>query len=188
MSAPNLQTSNVVSKQETVKKGILSEHKDLLLSLQKTKLNCMTDDIVQLLLDSPMIYEDSYLPYNDEFSDGDYIDQVSPTDLKRPIMWGIDPYERLYISIRKKTQKIGIDGIKIVGSGKLNVETFFQRYTENYDVWTSGGGGSGIRIVQNRLKENEFDHLKNFLQKGFTTLSTSLLPKSNPVSYRIQCS
>ena len=52
----------------------------------------------------------------------DYIDNIKPSDLTYPVMRGKDIYNRLYVVVHYKN----------------NVQTYFQRYTNDDTLWTYG--------------------------------------------------
>lgn len=69
----------------------------------------------------------------------DYIDQIKPHHLSHHIMKGKDHYNRLYIVVLFKG----------------NVQTYFQRYTNDTSIWTYGEyidreKTDSVRILTNR--------------------------------------
>lgn len=63
--------------------------------------NSLITKIIEIMEKSPYITEESYLPYEDRFCGyTDYLDQVLVKDLKLPIMWGIDRFDRLFIAVK----------------------------------------------------------------------------------------
>ena len=77
------------------------------------------------------------LEWDDKFMGStDYIDNIIPQDLSSKIMMGIDNYNRPFISLR--TNK----------NGNKNVDTLFQRYTNEKNTWTYGTNGYSQLIIE----------------------------------------
>lgn len=67
------------------------------------------------------------LKWNDNFLGGTgYIDSIKEEDVNYPIMYGIDCYGRVYITL------------KFIENERKKVITFFQRYDDYKDCWTHG--------------------------------------------------
>jgi hypothetical protein len=85
----------------------------------------------------------------------DYIDFLQPKDLTAPIMRGIDCFRRPFITFRYMVS----DGRN---SDNMEVETIFQRYTDDKLCWTSGGYGKQISLYTSRIN-NEYELIKAHL-------------------------
>jgi hypothetical protein len=105
------------------------------------------------------------LKWQDGFHAGGtgYVDGISPSDMEHSVMWGIDPWNRLYIATK-------IEGTTI-NNRKLEpgVETFFQRYTNDGNVWTSGhhhglDDSSSISIISSRMDESIFAQFQRLVK------------------------
>ena len=86
------------------------------------------------------ISEDNYLSWDDRYISrkGGQIDGIMISDISYPVMWGIDPKDRLFIVIKCK-HKTAIEGPEIYKSGvqnnfsKIVCKTFtiYQQYSMN---------------------------------------------------------
>lgn len=136
----------------------------------------MTGELMELVM---KWHPNSFLEYKDSFSSSDYIDRISGRDLKHPIMWGFDKYNRAFIAIRSYVSRLEIRDekeIKEVTETKVEnaypkVETFFQRYSEDTSIWTSGGNPC-YTICPSRIRDEELEHVKNLIVKGETIIVT----------------
>lgn len=107
-----------------------------------------------------------FLAWKSEFHrcGGDYIDSVQPSDVSAPVMRGEDPWGRPYITV--KTEQCGkkTGDFKMNPEDKKGVETLFQRYTKDQDVWVSGNHFARCTIDMHALREKEFSDFAAFLQ------------------------
>ena len=114
----------------------------------------------------------------------DYIDGIREIDMKKPVMWGIDNCRRLFVAIRKTSYHI--DDGTLVDSDI--VETFFQRYSNEGDVWTSGSRYSSItEIIQSKMEEKQYETFKNLILTGEAIHERCSLLTNNIVKYRLVC-
>ena len=58
------------------------------------------------IFDKKIILNLPILTYKDRFSLGDYIDNIRNSDLKYPIMIGVDDWNRPFITFKASSQKI----------------------------------------------------------------------------------
>jgi hypothetical protein len=126
-----------------------------------------TSPIIDHLVTSPHL--NCRLDWDNKFCSLDYIDNISPEDLKSPIMWGIDNSHRLFIAIRTRMND----------NPRLVVETFFQRYTYG-KKWVSGEqlphritGYSNVEVVHCSMADEKTSAYQNFLNlllKGYTEI------------------
>lgn len=108
-----------------------------------------------------------HLPWNQRFLNdvGGYIDGVRASDMKYPVMWGIDPANCLYISLKLQDAN---------QKSNIGVETLFQRFTGRQDTWTSGSRAQPLRINETQISfvttTVKDDHIARFAQliKGET--------------------
>ena len=135
-----------------IKNGLAEGSSRCLLKYKEKFPESLTFKIVDLLLNSPLIQEDSYLCWQSHFvSNAGFIDYVKPEDLKKPIMWGIDPHKRLFIAIRTKLEELkDSQSNQIIYKyeahyhqdihlkTELGVETFFQCLPDIGEDWASG--------------------------------------------------
>jgi len=56
-----------------------------------------------------------------------YVDKLKPEELPHPVCLGEDIHGRPYVAVRFRR------------NGRLHVEALFQRYTNDANLWTSGG-------------------------------------------------
>lgn len=75
------------------------------------------------IFDKKIIFNLPILAYKDRFSLGDYIDSIRNSDLKYPIMIGVDDWNRPFITFKVKNHAI----------------TVFQRYSDCKETWAVGG-------------------------------------------------
>ena len=105
--------------------------------------------------DGMSITDIQVLPFNDRYiGSTDYIDGIYPLDMKYRVMIGVDRYKRPFISLK-------ID--------EKNVQTFFQRYSDNTNCWSHGKIGSNplVECSGNTLRQtDEMEKIKMFIQKN----------------------
>tara|TARA_B100000524_G_C23647659_1_gene369042 strand:- start:584 stop:1159 length:576 start_codon:yes stop_codon:yes gene_type:complete len=83
-------------------------------------------DIINLFGGLDKFIEYPILKWEDKFMGGtDYIDQILIEDLKHPIMFGIDNYERPFIAIKYFNKK-------------PTCVVLFQRFSDTIKIWTHG--------------------------------------------------
>lgn len=90
-------------------------------------------EILKQIPDKTNIHSIDYKP---SFCGIDYIDGVKVADVKHPLSFGIDPYDRVFLSI------------KFTYNGKEIVETLFQRYTRDMGNWTVGTSMKYYGVLQ----------------------------------------
>lgn len=117
--------------------------------LRKRKFITHLPDGLEINVDDLPILE-----FKDKFiGSTDYIDRVRISDLSAPVMVGIDRYRRAYIVLRMNFKSKTHNRVETV------VHTFFERYTNERQVWTVGTCyGLQFEICQTRL--NDEDKLK----------------------------
>lgn len=96
--------------------------------LQKIGADSIPAKAFELLEKTRGISCENFLPWNSKFLGGDYIDRVRPEDLKQPVMWGIDPSNRPFISLRYVCNEVQQGAI-----------TLFERYDDFSANMVSGG-------------------------------------------------
>jgi len=95
------------------------------------------------------------------------IDFIVAYDMNYPIMKGMDKYKRLFICF-----KLNIIDMKTSKEKKI-VATFFQKYTNNYNLWAYGNNN-----------ENNIFYYDNYVRvKDYTNLEKrlSLLLEGKPI-------
>tara|TARA_Y100000991_G_C21934568_1_gene332370 strand:+ start:149 stop:727 length:579 start_codon:yes stop_codon:yes gene_type:complete len=167
--------SNKTKKNLTVKISKLSK-KCRILSYQKLKEYYISKNfdkyIISMLGGMENMINFPILKWNDKFiGSTDYIDNIMPQDLSSKIMIGIDNYNRAFISLR--TNK----------NGKRNVDTLFQRYTNEKNTWTNGTNGrsqliteGGHFYIRGKIKHKHIEqNIENLLEsKGYIFLPSFL--------------
>lgn len=98
----------------------------------------------------------------DKVGHTDYIDFLRPNDLSFPIMRGVDTFKRPFISLRYIDRRYN----------ETKVETFFQRYSDDYLTWTSGGS-SDLSCNLSRVGLN-FSHLFDMETKTATKIKSQI--------------
>lgn len=133
---------------------ILLQHKA---KVQDTYPLNHTGMIIDYILTSSHL--EAKLDWNPKFCPYDYIDNIDSKDMKSPIMWGIDGFDRLFVAMRTRLD----------GNPKLSVETVFQRYTGG-KKWASGAKSphhdesfGTIRLIHSTLAENDGEAFQNFM-------------------------
>ena len=93
------------------------------------------NNFIKLVNSTTGISCENYLPWKGKFllSGTGYIGKMKPADLKKPVMWGIDSWQRVYFAIKHTCN----------GSVE-RVVTIFQRYTDDYTLLASGGQRCGL--------------------------------------------
>lgn len=91
-------------------------------------------EIFKSAKESGQISEETYLPWESSFHGGTgYIDNITSTDVKLPVMWGISPMNHLFIVVKTSCQT--------ESNKKLEICTLFPREPEsiiNFKVIKSG--------------------------------------------------
>lgn len=99
-----------------------------------------------------------------------YIDGLEPGDMPRPVVVGTDRGGRRFIAVRVKQICP-----KRLGDSDIGVETFFQRYTDATDVWTSGGD-MGV-LSGGRVKESDLEALTELIENGGVVITSEYCGK-----------
>lgn len=141
------------------------------------------------------------LPWRDYFAGGvlgntGYIDSVFPRDLSRPVMWGIDPHGRFYVSIRTRYEVswsqleefpllLGTDGVNSTCPlwhklGGWSVETLFQKRSSCSSIYVGNHGAEHSKIFG---KPSPFDQW-NVDIENFLTSITQLLKHGSVIHSR----
>ena len=121
--------------------------------LQSKDVNSLTARVMNAVA-SVQSLKETQLEWKDSFHKGGtgYIDGVKASDLSKPVMWGIDNYNRPFVALKLQTAE---------GDGQPGVETIFQRYTDDATVWTSGNHYSnlpaGVEIIRSSMGYREFN-------------------------------
>lgn len=118
--------------------GQLQTKQKVLEILKKTKLLKYLSPKFQLVGQFPI------LPFQPHFLGAtSYLDGIKARDMTHPVMFGVDPYRRVYIcvkyrccqdSFRQNNEEVQIDP-----TGKIFTLTVFQRYTESRGTWCKAG-------------------------------------------------
>ena len=128
-----------------------------------------TNRIFKILQETRGIALGNYLPWSDTFSvqtipgGRKHISRINPSNLNRPVMWGIDPTGRPFIAFkylfRKFRQK----------TATLKPESFvlFQSIPKTGLIVQKGGSSTILNLDPHDHGEAFFDNLKKFL--GGTT-------------------
>lgn len=106
------------------------------------------------------------LQWEDRFHRGgtDYIDGIHPSDMKDPVMWGFDRWNRLFVAVKSNATLVDTEkgSAKYLSTG---VETFFQRYTGDEQTWTSGGHFSHrVNVITSRMDNNNLELFQNLIK------------------------
>ena len=85
--------------------------------------------IIGAVLDRAMECGASFGTYSrrDVVGSTGYVDQIKAEELPHPVCLGTDAHGRPYVAVRFRH------------NGVLRVEALFQRYTDDTNLWTSGG-------------------------------------------------
>lgn len=182
------------------------EQKKLLSNYKTNFPGMMTETIADLLLNSPSIDEDCQLAWQECFIGGTgYLDQIRPQDLKKPIMWGIDKWGRLYITIKTK---LSPDPSKPVieqslfqwcmnsvtnifnrtpPARLLGTETYFQRFSDMGSIWhVCSHYSHGVPIITIHPDNDiNLDGLRDLLKNGH--IFRSVVGIDNTIYYKVEC-
>lgn len=107
-------------------------------------------------------WQDRFQTGGTEYSDGSIrpIDGIRPSDMSHPVMWGIDRWRRLYIATKMEGVTYPYPSQRGIG-----VETFFQRYSDDGNIWTSGDHyGLPAKIISNSMGDKEFDLFQKLIK------------------------
>lgn len=85
-----------------------------------------------------------------------YIGGVQPRDLSAPIMRGVDPWGRPFVSILTEAERT-IDG---ESARYIAVETLFQRYPDSLEPWTSGSHYDVMPLVRSVVNDKALNQLR----------------------------
>lgn len=133
--------------------------------LNKVDDGSFTAKIIRIMQSSPYITEDSYLSYERRFiGNTDYLDRIHVKDMKLPIMWGIDQYDRLFVAIKKIYYDA--EGHPLKHNRTIeSVETYFQRYSNNDRCWSNGSC-----YIKNKgyISQDNYEIFENLLLEGKT--------------------
>lgn len=108
-------------------------------------------DIINMCGGLPHIFSLPKITLSKDRYRGDYIDFVQPSDLDAPMTRGIDPYNRPFISFRCRIRSLQTPDKE----DRLEVETMFQRYTDNRHIWAVGGSSHEISMGCTRITGDE---------------------------------
>lgn len=105
------------------------------------------------------------LKYKKSFARGtDYIDRIRPHDMSKPIMIGVDSYQRPYVCIKYKCINNPYTNIN---TEYEYVITFFQRHTGSKEGWVKAGHNTGPIINYSNVLLDDLSKkmiLKNIYQ------------------------
>lgn len=107
------------------------------------------------LLDYPLLeWRDKFLGHTG------YIDEIRPEDVSHPVMLGVDSYGRAFATIRTYNPS---------RPSHIQLETMFQRYSNNLTTWTVGTRTGGFikstphylsrGVIQHKLLEENMRNL-----------------------------
>ena len=97
---------------------------------------------INTIFDKKIIFNLPILTYRESFSLGDYIDNIRNSDLKYPIMIGVDDWNRPFITFKANFQK-------------YRAITVFQRYSDCKKIWAVGGlGGKSPEFMYDEGHQN----------------------------------
>lgn len=108
---------------------------------------------VMRAVSSAISLEETELKWQNTFHEGGtgYIDGVKPADLSHSVMWGIDSWDRPFVALKLREAN---------GVGEPGVETLFQRYIEEENIWASGKHYLQLpkhaKLVDTRMGSAEF--------------------------------
>lgn len=172
------------------------EHQSILFEYKAKFPNSLTAKIIDLILESHLFDQDNFLEYDERFCMLDYIDGIRADDMKKSIMWGIDSWRRLFVAIRKTAYVEEINSSdsdsKCSAPFASNiVETFFQRYCTDGNIWTSGTAYSNgaIEIIKSTMRDAsvEYETFKNLVLHGKALHCTISLLSGEVKNYRLVC-
>ena len=105
-----------------------------------------------------------------------YIDFIKPSEVKYPIVQGVDKFNRPFFCIHLK----GLKGEKEI----TFFQTFFQRYSDNNDLW-HGAGHYGTQPIETSggMDDDTRKDLKNIVQGE--TITPSRLTSDNYSNLRL---
>ena len=126
-------------------------------SLQIHDLNSTITKLFKMVVMKVRLNEENFLPWKDMYYAGStgYIDGISAKDLKHPVMWGIDPKGRPFVSFRYK-HSYSDKSINEEGYESL---TFFQRYCESGNCVPSAGGNTKLLPINFNTFVSGFEKL-----------------------------
>ncbi len=145
----------------------LQTKKLVLETLRKTKLLNYISPKLHLIRQFPI------LPFQPHFLGAtSYLDGIKARDMTHPVMFGVDPYRRVYIcvkyrccqdSFRQNNEEVQIDP-----TGRIFTLTVFQRYTESRSTLCKAGSAADcyqnpyLNGTRTRLSQQEISlFLKN---------------------------
>ncbi|NGX60068.1 MAG: hypothetical protein KR126chlam3_01230 [Chlamydiae bacterium] len=75
--------------------------------LQEIRVSVQPTSDIRHLIDAVDTTCKNYLPWKDSFSQGaGSIDGISNSDMKSPVMWGIDPFDRFFVAMEYSCNKV----------------------------------------------------------------------------------
>jgi hypothetical protein len=109
------------------------------------------------------------LDIKDKNGDTDYLDFIKYTDISSPVTIGKDKFNRSFFVIRANI-------IKADNSTESTLETFFQRYTDCYDLWHGcGHDGHYFISTQGGIDKNQAMFLIELVEVGYVNLTEELM-------------
>ena len=139
---------------------------------QEVKPGTLTDTIIKTvrLLNLPK------LEWQDRFHEGGtgYIDGIRPKDMPHSAMYGVDNFGRLYVALKTVLRRENSSQVSYPG-----VETFFQRYTDNQNCWTSGNHyGHRIHVIIDRMYARELDLFQRLVRGEEVSIEDGYQPET----------
>ena len=129
----------------TNKKELYDQYLNELLKLKKIYINNLLPNHISNILENYNYEEIKFLKFRKKFLGiTEYIDRIKKTNVKHPIMFGIDNFERPFI-----TFKIRINNKQNI------VHTLFQRYSDYKFKWVFGTAYYTYNIHETTLPSDE---------------------------------
>ena len=141
-------------------KDVYTEYFDYLVKSKKQYINKFIPSHVIQILENYDYHKIKYLPFENHFlGNTGYIDRIKTHNLTSPIVFGIDLYERPFISF-----KINVDDNVIV-------HTLFQRYSNYKLKWVFGTNYHSYFLHKNTYPENEdLNNYKKLVERNQLTI------------------
>jgi hypothetical protein len=106
-----------------------------------------------------------YLNIGDKIGDTEYIDFLQWDEVKYPVMYGVDSYNRLFFVIKAEI------------NGQQVMQTFFQRYSNKTSLWNSGGNNTANFIrTEGGMTDNQFKFLFKLISEKEAELENIVKP------------
>ena len=106
-----------------------------------------------------------YLNIGDKIGDTEYIDFLQWDEVKYPVMYGVDSYNRLFFVIKAEI------------NGQQVMQTFFQRYSNKTSLWNSGGNNTTKFIrTEGGMTDDQFKFLFKLISEKEVKLENIVKP------------